>query len=604
MAKNIFAAKQFIQSLTNNPGVYQMFDSEGQLLYVGKARDLKKRVSSYFQKTLSSQRLVSLVEQIHHIEVIITHNENEALLLENQLIKKLQPRYNILLRDDKTYPYIVLTKHAFPRLIFRRGEKEGKDNYFGPYPSITAVRSTMKLIQKIFKLRTCQDSFFQHRSRPCLLYQIKKCSGPCVNKIDQQQYQQDMQNAILLLSGKNQQVIENLIKQMEVAAENQNYEAAAELRDQIAGLRKIQAKQSVATESGEADIFVAVSLQGIVAVQLLNVRNGDVVGNKIFYPKVPIDSSSEEILAAFIPQFYLDQIIPKEIIISNMLPEQRWLEDALSDSRKKRVAIIVAKRGEKFQWLKIAEKTAKQAILAKLADQSHYRQRLEALQKALNLSRLPLRMECFDISHHFGEATVASCVVFDKEGPKKNAYRRFNITGIQQSDDYAALYQALSRRYKRIKEGEINRPDILFIDGGKGQLTQAEKVLSELGIADVKTIGIAKGTTRKPGLEQLFISGNSQPVLLASDSPALHLIQHIRDEAHRFALAGHQLRRAKIRHVSALQEIPGIGPKRRREILRQLGGLQEVKRASVEDLMKVPGISPLLAQRIYNELHK
>lgn len=591
-----------------------MFDVQGKVLYIGKARNLKKRVASYFQKTLTNSRITSLVAQIHHIDVIVTHNENEALLLENQLIKKYHPRYNILLRDDKSYPYIVLSHHEYPRLAYRRQSptsknsnshknknnkkhQHHKDEIFGPYPSGLAVRETLKFMQKIFKLRTCHDDFFKHRSRPCLLYQLNKCTAPCVGYISKENYLEDIKNARLLLMGKNQEVISHLISRMEAASQDQQYELAASLRDQISHLRHIQTQQIVTKEKGEIDIFAVIIQQRITAVELLTIRDGNVSGNKIFYPEVPYESTPAEILSAFIPQYYLDNNYlnqPKMIITKEKLLDHMWLEEAL------KIKIIQAKQGEKIQWIKMAEKTGEEALKAKLAVNQHYLNRLEKLQQLLNLSLLPNLMVCFDISHSSGEATIASCVVFNQSGPLKKAYRYYNIQNIQKNDDYAAMFQVLERYFLKQKI----LPDIIFIDGGKGQLKQAEKVCEKLNIPDIKMVAISKGPTRKPGLEQLFISGQSGCLDVTPDSEALHLIQYIRDEAHRFAIQSHRKKRAKTRLTSVLETIPGIGAKRRRELLQQLGGLQEIKKASIEQLQKVKGINISLAENIYRTLHE
>ncbi len=599
-----FSAKHFLASLTTACGIYQMFDRENKLLYVGKARNLKQRVSSYFRKNLFNARLTSLVKQIHHIEVMVTRSENEALLLENQLIKSRHPRYNILLRDDKSFPYIVLTHHGYPRLINQRGERQVKGQHYGPYPSVTAVREATKLVQATFKLRTCRDNYFINRVRPCLLYQIKKCSAPCVNHISQADYQESVQHAKLLLSGKNVEVIQQLINKMEMAAQQEDYENAALLRDQITHLRHIQQQQSVTTAQGDADVFVIVTQAEFTAAEVLTVRDGRMIANQTFYPKLPVDCGIAEILAAFIPQYYIERAVPAEVVIAQPVPEQLWLVEALAQLRQKKVKITVALRGEKHQWLKMAERTALQALASKIATASHYQQRLNALQNFLALPTLPKRMECFDISHSSGEATVASCVVFNDAGALKSAYRKFNINDITPGDDYAAIAQAVKRRYQRIKVGEEPLPDILFIDGGKGQLHQAEQVLTELNIPPFCVIAIAKGPSRKPGMEQLFIPGQNEPLVITADSPALHLIQQIRDEAHRFALHGHQRRRDKTRRVSLLENIPGIGKKRRQALLQHLGGWQEVRKATVEELQRAPGISQAIAETIYTFLRK
>ena len=510
-----------------------MIDISGVVLYVGKARNLKKRVTSYFQKTQTSHRLANLVSQIDHIEIMITNNETEALLLENQLIKKFLPKYNILLRDDKSYPYIILSDHDFPRLSSHRGKRVGKAKYFGPYTSGLAVRETIKLIQAVFKLRTCRDTFYKNRSRPCLLYQLNKCTAPCVGYITQENYQNDINHAELLLSGRSRDVMKLLKSHMAIASHDQNYELAAKIRDQIIHIEHIQTKQSVSTTKADSDVFVVVTQNSITGIEVLSIRDGQLIAHQIFYPKIPQESESQEILSGFISLYYLElnKSKPKEIIIKIKLDDAVFLEKALN------IKIKTAVRGERKRWIEMAEVTGLQAIQSKLISENRYYSRLEELQKVFKLKKLPERLECFDISHHGGEATLASCVVFDQTGPAKKYYRKFNITGVTASDDYAAIKQVITRRYKNTQN---ILPDIIFIDGGKGQLKKAEEAFEELHLTPTLLVAISKGPDRKPGQEQLFLSGQKNAMLIPSDSGALHLIQHIRDESHRFALMGHR----------------------------------------------------------------
>lgn len=603
-----FDSQSFLKETTTQPGIYQMLDAHDEVLYVGKARNLKKRLTSYFRGN-QSFKTSSLVKQIHRIDVIVTRTENEALLLECTLIKQFKPRYNVLLRDDKSYPYIILTNDPdFPRLDFYRGPKIGKHRYFGPYPSTTAVRETLNLLQKLFRLRSCQDDFFHHRKRPCLQYQIGRCTAPCVDLIDRAAYQRDVARAILFLEGKSQTIIDDLIQQMDQASDHLEFEKAARLRDQIAMLRQIQQQQIVVGEQSDCDIVAVVMRHGSVCVQVMSIRAGRLLGSKAFFPSIPDKCTEQEVLAAFLPQYYFAethaQDIPKQILLSHGFAEEKWFVTTLAEQTKRQIKLIHNPRGERAALLQLALKNAEQTLQQHLVARSMIYQRFVALQELLALDHFPQSLECFDISHSQGEATVASCVVFDETGPRKNDYRRFNIEGITAGDDYAAMKQALLRRYTAIKTEEGKLPSVLIIDGGKGQLKQAEDVLEELQIKDVIILAIAKGPTRKAGLETIFLSGRAVPLKFSTDSPALHLIQQIRDEAHRFAITGHRSRRAKTRHTSVLESIPGIGSKRRRELLRQFGGLQELKRAGAEDLMRVPGISKALAEKIYEVLQK
>ena len=599
-----FDAKGFLKTLTHHPGVYRMLNAQGKVLYVGKARDLKKRVSSYFRSRGLPIKTQALMAQVQQIEVTVTSSESEALILENNLIKDYKPRYNILLRDDKSYPYIYLSAHQdFPRFGFYRGAKQERGRFFGPYPSASAVRESLQLLQKLFPVRQCEDSFYRNRSRPCLQYQIKRCTAPCVGLVDRETYRQDVRHAVLFLEGKNSQVIAELVTRMESAAENLHFEEAARYRDQIATLRHVQEQQYVSGERGDLDVIASVAHHGLSCVEVFYVRDGRVLGNKTFYPQHAQDTDAAAVLAAFLPQYYLGRAVPGEILVNHELDDRELLELTLGAQGGQEVTITHKVRGERARWLGLAAANAEHAISRQLANKANTLQRFEALQEALGLDDRPQRIECFDISHTMGEATVASCVVFGAEGALKGDYRRFNIEGITGGDDYAALHQAILRRYTRLQDGEGKLPDILLIDGGKGQLAQAAQVLEELQIGNIALIGVAKGPERKVGSETLFLSGVNQPFILPSDSPALHLIQQIRDEAHRFAITGHRQRRGRARTHSPLERIPGLGPKRRRLLLSHLGGMQEVARAGVEELAKVHGISKALARRIYDVLH-
>ncbi|MDH5357754.1 MAG: excinuclease ABC subunit UvrC [Gammaproteobacteria bacterium] len=597
-----FDSSVFIKTLTNRPGVYRMVDSSGTVIYVGKAKNLKKRVSSYFRKTGQTSKTRVMVAQIANIETVVTHTENEALILENNLIKELMPRYNILLRDDKTYPYLFISGDKFPRLSLHRGAKRKAGKYFGPYPSAGAVRESLNLLQRLFPVRQCDDSYYQTRSRPCLQYQIKRCTGPCVGLISEQDYQKDVQHTILFLEGKNQQVMDALTEQMEAASASLDFEQAAIIRDKIISLRRIQERQYVSSEYGDLDVLAAIIRDGMAVVEVCFIRGGRSLGNKSYFPKGSSDSSPEELLAAFIPQYYLGKDIPSEILVSHTFEDIDLLQDVLKSESKHRVQLRCPQRGPSVRWMKMAVTNADISLSQRLSSRANLLQRFEILQDALQMDDIPKRIECFDISHTRGEKTVASCVVFGLEGAIKSDYRKFNIEGITPGDDYAAMNQALTRRFTRLQKGEGKRPDLLLIDGGKGQLTEAKAVMADLQL-DIDILGIAKGPERKPGEETLFLVGREGEVDLPADSPALHLLQQVRDEAHRFAITGHRQRRAKARNTSPLEGISGMGPKRRQKLLQQFGGLQEVKRAGVEDLARVDGISEALAQKIYDIFH-
>jgi excinuclease ABC subunit C len=580
-----------------------MYGVERDILYVGKAKNLKKRLASYFRATGLSVKTRALVEQIRHIEVTVTHTEGEALILESNLIKEHRPRYNILLRDDKSYPYIYVSdQDRFPRIVVHRGAKRKKGRYLGPYPNAGAVRESLHFIHKLFKIRQCEDSYFSNRSRPCLQYQIKRCTAPCVGYISEQDYRRDIDRAMLFLEGKSTRLIEDMVAQMEQAAEQLQFEQAALYRDQIRMLQKVVEKQYVSGDGKDVDILACVSRGGQACVQVFYIRDGRNLGNRSYFPQLPEALDEAQVLAGFIPQFYLQHEPPADIILSHRPAEQSLLQEALSSQAGRRVKLSSSVRADRARWLSMALNNADTALATRLSSRAGMLKRFEALQEVLQLDELPTRLECFDISHTRGEATMASCVVFTLEGPFKQDYRRFNIEGIEPGDDYAALRQALQRRYTRLKKGEGILPDILFIDGGKGQLRQAVEVLDQLEIDNVLLIGVAKGEGRKAGLEKLVFSDGRDDVYLPEDSIAFHLILNVRDEAHRFAITGHRAKREKARQQSTLESIPGLGPKRRQALIKHFGGLQGVKQAGVEDLAKIPGISRKLAQIIYDVL--
>ncbi len=598
-----FDDKAFLKTLTQQPGVYRMLNSDATILYVGKAKNLKKRVSSYFNRSSISPRIKQMIQQVADMEVTVTNTEAEALLLENNLIKEHRPKYNILLRDDKSYPYIMLSDHAFPSLSFYRGSKKKKGEYFGPYASVGAVRETLSLLQKTFKVRQCSESYYRNRSRPCLQYQIERCTAPCVNMVSEKAYAKDVDFARKFLQGKSEQVVDHLVSEMEKASTDLEFEQAAKLRDQIDALRQVSQQQYVSDLSGDCDIITCRMRDSLACVQVFQVRNKMNLGNKCFFPKTPAHYNEQQLLSAFIGQYYLHRRPPEEIITAHEPIESELLAEMLSNQRGAKVKITSSVRGKRARWLEFANKNVVTAFESRLASQSGMEQRFNALEEIFKLTDPIQRMECFDISHTSGELTVASCVVFNREGPSKSEYRKFNIEGITPGDDYAAMLQALTRRYTRIKKGEGKLPDILFIDGGKGQLTQAGQVMEELQVADVLVVGVAKGVERKPGMEQLFILGDKQPIHLGGDSLALHLIQQIRDEAHRFAITSHRKRRNKSRTMSPLEGIAGLGPKRRQSLLKHFGGMRGIERASEQELAKVMGISKQLAQTIHETLH-
>ena len=602
MSETPFDHKSFLRTLTQGPGVYRMLNADGEVMYVGKAKNLRRRVGSYFTRA-ANQRIASMVTQIAGIEITATHTEAEALLLENNLIKQHRPRYNVLLRDDKSYPYIYLSDETFPRLAFHRGARREKGRYFGPYPSASAVRETLQLLQKLFPIRQCEDSYFRNRSRPCLQYQIERCTAPCVGFVTPELYAQDVRDTELFLDGKATDVIARWVAKMEAAAGRLDFEEAARLRDQISALRAVQERQYVSGERGDLDIVAVASEAGVACVQWFCVRQGRNLGNRSLFPRSGDGAELTEIAGAFIAQHYLGKAVPHEILV-NVEPDDRaLLETSLSEQAGRRVTIQSRPRGERARWLKMASENAKLALASRLASRAGAGARVTALQAALGLAAAPARMECFDISHTQGDETVASCVVFVDGAPSKADYRRFNIRGIKGGDDYAAMRQALERRYRRLVAGEGRLPDLLLIDGGTGQLGAAASILAELGVTGPVLVGVAKGPDRRPGMEQLFLLGRERPLILPSDSPALHLVQQIRDEAHRFAITGHRQRRGKGVQRSPLEDIAGIGPKRRARLLKQFGGLQGLARAGIEDISTVEGISEKLAREIYAAFH-
>jgi excinuclease ABC subunit C len=601
-----FEAKNFLRNVTHKPGVYLMFNQENKVLYVGKAKNLKKRLSSYFRNSEQlSAKNRALVSHISSIEIAITHTEIEALILENTLIKTHQPPYNILLRDDKSYPYLYLSQHLFPRLTLHRGTKHHKGRYFGPYPNAKAVYESVQLLQKLFQLRLCRDSFFEHRSRPCLQYQIKRCSAPCVGFIDEEPYQETVKDAVLFLEGKNQLIIDKLIQKMQQTSGNLEFEKAALFRDQIAYLKQLQTKQYADIEEQiNLDVVICYLNNATACVQILSIRDGRHLGSRGYFPKHTEGAEEKEILSAFLSQYYLqkNQELPDEILLNLSLDEISLLINVLSEHAGRKIQIHHRVRGVRAKWLEMAIENAKVNIEQHKPTQ--YRERLSDFALKLGLEFLPQRIECFDISHLQGEATVASCVVFDENGARHQDYRRFNIQNVIAGDDCAAMKQALQRRYQHLAEENGILPDILLIDGGKGQLHQAQIILEELQLNQIIIIGIAKGVTRKAGWETLFLAGEEQPFTFPKESPALHLLQQIRDEAHRFAITNHRQQRTKQRKTSHLESIEGIGAKRRQLLLKHFGGLQGVKKAGIEDLKHISGISEQLAKKIYEHFHE
>ncbi|MFT8211138.1 MAG: excinuclease ABC subunit UvrC [Symbiopectobacterium sp.] len=604
-----FDSPAFLKTVTNQPGVYRMYDESNTVIYVGKAKDLKKRLASYFRSNVASRKTEALVKAIHQIDVTITHTETEALLLEHNYIKLYQPRYNVLLRDDKSYPMIFLSGDNHQRLAVHRGAKHAKGEYFGPFPNGNAVRETLVLLQKLFPIRQCENSVYQNRSRPCLQYQIGRCLGPCVaGLVSEEDYRQQVEYVRLFLSGKDQQVLNQLVARMETASRQLDFEEAARIRDQIQAVRRVTEKQFVSGDGEDLDV-IGVSFDASMAcVHVLFIRQGKVLGSRSYFPKVPAGTELAEVVQTFVGQFYLQgslsRTLPTEILLDFALPDKEVLAESLSEVAGRRIHIQTKPRGDRARYLKLARTNAATALVTKLSQQSTVHQRLAALADVLHLEKIE-RMECFDISHTMGEQTVASCVVLDANGPLRSEYRRYNISGITPGDDYAAMNQVLKRRYgKALEESKI--PDVIVIDGGKGQLGQALAVFDELEVPWDKhkplLLGVAKGTERKAGLETLFFEATGEGIALPTDSPALHVIQHIRDDSHDHAIAGHRKKRAKVKNTSSLELIEGVGPKRRQMLLKYLGGMQPLLNASIDEIANVPGISHALAEKIFHAL--
>jgi excinuclease ABC subunit C len=606
---DVFNSKAFLSTVTSQPGVYRMYDATGTVIYVGKAKDLKKRLSSYFRSQVGSRKTEALVSNIQQIDVTVTHTETEALLLEHNYIKLYQPRYNVLLRDDKSYPYIFLSADTHPRLAMHRGAKHAKGEYFGPFPNGYAVRETLALLQKVFPIRQCENSVYRNRSRPCLQYQIGRCLGPCVaGLVTEEEYAQQTDYVRLFLAGKDDQVLNQLVKRMEASSQDLRFEEAARLRDQILAVRRITEKQFVSNQGDDLDVMGVAYDAGMACLHVLFIRQGKVLGSRSYFPKVPADTELAEVVQTFLGQFYLQgseaRTLPSEILLDFSLPERELLAESLSELAGRKVNIQSKPRGDRARYLKLARTNAATALTTRLSQHSTIQQRLAALATFLELDQIN-RMECFDISHTMGEQTIASCVVFDRNGPMRSDYRRYNIEGITPGDDYAAMNQVLRRRYgKALEEDKI--PDVILIDGGKGQLAQAKQVFAELDVPWDKDrpilLGVAKGSDRKAGLETLFFEAEGEGVSLPPDSPALHVIQHIRDDAHNHAISGHRKKRAKVKNTSALESIEGVGPKRRQQLLKYMGGLQPLMNASVDEIAKVPGISFALAEKIFYSL--
>jgi excinuclease ABC subunit C len=602
MPAQVFDARELIASLPNRPGVYRMLNAAGETLYVGKARDLKKRVASYFQKTGHAPRTALMVGQVARVETTMTRSEGEALLLENNLIKAHQPRYNVVFRDDKSYPYLCLSGERFPQLRFHRGKLEKPHTYFGPFPSAGAVREGIAVLQKVFQLRTCEPSVFANRSRPCMLYQIQRCTGPCVGLVTERDYQEDVKNATLFLQGKTTEVLEHLQRQMDEAATALAFERAAKVRDKITRLQQLQSRQFVeSATAGDIDVVAVATERGLTAVNVVMIRGGRHVGDRTLFPEHAESAPLTEISSAFLMQHYLDRPAPPMIIAEGV--DDEILAEVLSAQVGRKVSLVANPGGERRVWVTMASENARLAIRQRLAQKATQDERLAALQEALALPSSVQRIECFDVSHTMGEAAVASCVIFDRRALQTSEYRRFNVTPPTGGDDYAAMREALTRRVARIVAGEYPAPDLLVIDGGKGQVSVAAEVLAEQGLHATQLIGIAKGPERKPGLEEIIFPDRARALSLPADNPGLHLLQQIRDEAHRFAIQGHRARRGKARVASSLQEIGGIGSKRRHALLAHFGGLKGVQAASVDDLARVAGISRALAERIFASLH-
>jgi len=599
-----FDGKMFAARLPTRPGVYRMRDSDGTALYIGKASNLRKRVASYFDARPKIERIMRMIARIADIEVSLTRTEGEALLLENEWIKSLKPRYNILLRDDKSYPWIALgSAHEFPRIAFHRGARDKAHRYFGPFPSAGSVRQSINLIQKLFRIRNCEDSYFSHRNRPCLQYQIRRCTAPCVGFVSSEDYALQVDDATLFLQGKSQIVLTRLIARMEAAAQALEYETAAMFRDQINALKQMQAQQFVSAGQGDIDFLALAQEQGKSCVQLVSIRGGRNLGQRSYFPSQAEGREAAEVLEAFLGQYYQLRQAPAQLVISHAVENLALLASVFSEQAGRKVLIQAHPRGDRRQMLELASGNARQALQMRLASRANMNSQFEALQKLLNLEEIPESVDCFDISHTAGNQTVGSCVVFDMNGPDKSRYRRYKLKGITPGDDYAAMHQVLSRRYGRIQAEDGCLPDLILIDGGKGQLKQAQEVLTEFGLSGIAMMGVSKGRSRKAGYEEWILPKPARSLRPGPESPASHLVQQIRDEAHRFAITGHRGRRQKAATRSTLERIPGIGPKRRRSLLNHFGGLQGVNKAGVEELSSVPGISQLLAEEIFRALH-
>ena len=596
--------KHSLKNMTSNPGVYKMYDSDKEVIYVGKAKNLKKRVSSYFRAGNHSNRIKRMISLIKNVDLIITKSEADALLLENIQIKKFRPRFNILLRDDKSYPYIYVdTQHNYPRLSFYRGKRKKNGKFFGPYSNVYSVRDALNTLQKLFKVRQCSDSFFKNRTRPCLQYQIERCSAPCVGLIKKDDYVADINMSMKFLDGKNTEIIDQLIKKMEHASGIQNFEAAANFRDQIESLRHTCEQSVVSGEKGDVDIISAFIISETACIQIFNIRNGVSFGNETFFPDIDESINESSLLSIFIGQYYLSRQIPKEIIINKITKDKKILEYILSKKKSSKVVITNSVRGIRQRWVELAEKNTMDSINTKILSKRNMFNRFQALQDLLGLSDIPKKLECFDVSHTFGEETVASCVSFSIEGAQKKDYRKFNIKSTSIGDDYAAMKEALTRHFSRLKKSDVSLPDICFIDGGIGQVNIALKVMENLQISTVQIIGVSKGKERKPGEETIIMDYGKTKINLEKNSLALHLIQQIRDEAHRFAITGHRKRRDNSRFKSPLEEIPGLGPKRKQILLKHFGGMQGLVKAGEDEIKKIPGINKTLAEAIYFRFH-
>ena len=604
-----FDGKAVAAALPLAPGVYRMLNADDGVLYVGKARALRNRVGSYFNATPKPTRIMAMLAQVARIEVTVTRSEADALLLENQLIKSLQPRYNVMLRDDKSYPFVLLTKEDWPRIAFHRGPRALPGRYFGPYPSAVSVRETLNLMHKLFRLRSCEDSVFRNRSRPCLQHQIGRCSAPCVGLVDAGEYADAVRRAGLFLDGRSGELGDELAAAMQRASDALEFEQAARLRDLIATIRKLQARQFVDGRNADLDVL-AVAMQGASAcVLLLAFRDGRNLGTRAFFPKTNGEDSAAEVLAAFVSQYYAEQPPPGEIVLDRDIPERELIQQALAEHAGRKVELRSNVRGERAAHLDLVKRNAELALATELTSSSAQQARVDDLRDLLGLLDAPKRIECFDISHTLGEATVASCVVFNAAGPMRNQYRRYNIpvggsTGIEPGDDYAAMHQALQRRFRPAAAGEpdIVLPDVLLIDGGAGQVAQAREVLQESGIDGIALVGVAKGPARKAGAETLLLP-DGRELQPGAASPALQLVQQVRDEAHRFAITGHRGKRQKARSSSRLEDIAGIGPRRRAALLKHFGGLAGLKAAAVDDIARVEGVNRALAERIWASLH-